>query len=206
MNREKPSITRFGITHKATIMAMPDDGSKPEPVEFFITANAFPDGRLAEIFVCTRKEGTTINGLLDAVSTLTSVCLQSGWPLYKLVEKFSHSKFAPMGRTIGETPVRYAKSILDYVFRYLGEVYGGMPADLVHPTHEEPVDLEPSAATVVIPPDPKAEAERQERIAAHDRWMQAWAEEDSKNQAAAAAWNAAHPITTPALPADRPMP
>jgi len=216
MNREKPTETRFGLTHKATILAMSDDGTSPDPVEFFIISNTFPDGRLCEIFLTTRKEGSTIDGLLDGIATLTSFCLQSGWPLYKLVEKFSHTKFEPMGYTKGETCVRYAKSILDYVFRYLGETFGDMPAEMEH-SHssgddqtELPATDPDTEAVVEIAPDLDEEAKKEEArlelIEAHKRITQARDDEDRKNQEAAVAWHAAHPKTYPEYPENRPMP
>ena len=210
MTREKPENVRTGQTHKATIRAMPEDGTDPVPVEFFIISNTFPDGRLCEIFLTTRKEGSTIDGLLDCIATLTSFCLQSGWPLYKLVEKFGHSKFEPMGYTQGETPIRYAKSIVDYIFRYLGETYGGIHAELEHPGYDAVVELPPTTATVVIVPEKDAavaESTRLALIAAHRRIVDAKAEQSRTNEAAAKAWHDAHPQPVlPDLPDTRPMP
>ena len=65
------------------------------------------------------KEGSTISGLMDAFATQTSVALQYGVPLEVMVRKFSHMRFEPGGYTSNpEIPI--AKSIIDYIFRWLG--------------------------------------------------------------------------------------
>jgi ribonucleoside-diphosphate reductase alpha chain len=66
------------------------------------------------------KEGSTVSGLMDTIATMTSIALQYGVPLKALVDKFSHTRFEPSGFTNNpEIPI--AKSITDYVFRYLGQ-------------------------------------------------------------------------------------
>ena len=65
------------------------------------------------------KEGSTISGLMDTIATLTSVALQYGVPLEALVNKFSHVRFEPSGFT-KNPDVPFAKSLTDYIFRFLG--------------------------------------------------------------------------------------
>jgi ribonucleoside-diphosphate reductase alpha chain len=56
---------------------------------------------------------------MDTIATMTSIALQYGVPPQALVDKFSHTRFEPSGFTNNrEIPI--AKSITDYVFRYLG--------------------------------------------------------------------------------------
>ena len=65
------------------------------------------------------KEGSTVSGLMDTIATMTSIALQYGVPLKALVDKFSHTRFEPSGFTNNkEIPI--AKSVMDYVFRHLG--------------------------------------------------------------------------------------
>lgn len=128
MERKRPPTDRAGITHKIVILAMDDDGVVRD-VELFMTANTYPDGKVCEIFLTCDKEGSLVAGLLDVVATQTSMLLQSGWSLEKLVDKFAHSKFAPMGHTKGDTKIKYAKSIIDYIFRWLGSTFCNIPAD-----------------------------------------------------------------------------
>ena len=74
------------------------------------------------MFIHVSKEGSTVSGLMDAVGTLTSVALQSGVPLSTLVKKFRHMRFEPSGWT-RNPEITHADSILDYVFRWMGQRY-----------------------------------------------------------------------------------
>ena len=65
------------------------------------------------------KEGSTIGGLMDSFGTAISISLQYGVPLEVLVNKFSHTRFEPMGHTTNPD-IRIAKSVVDYIFRWLG--------------------------------------------------------------------------------------
>jgi ribonucleoside-diphosphate reductase alpha chain len=56
---------------------------------------------------------------MDTIATLTSIALQYGVPLEDLVNKFSHVRFEPSGFT-NNPNVPIAKSLTDYIFRYLG--------------------------------------------------------------------------------------
>jgi ribonucleoside-diphosphate reductase alpha chain len=64
------------------------------------------------------KEGSVVSGLVDAFATGTSIMLQYGVPLEVLVNKFSHTRFEPSGYT-NNPKIPIAKSILDYIFRWL---------------------------------------------------------------------------------------
>jgi ribonucleoside-diphosphate reductase alpha chain len=79
----------------------------------------YPDGRPGELFITMAKEGSTVGGLMDAFGTAISICLQYGVPLEVLVNKFSHTRFEPMGHT-SNPDIRLAKSVVDYIFRWLG--------------------------------------------------------------------------------------
>ena len=65
------------------------------------------------------KEGSTVSGLMDTLATTISVALQYGVPLKDLVNKFAHVRFEPSGFT-GNQEIPIAKSIVDYIFRWLG--------------------------------------------------------------------------------------
>ena len=79
----------------------------------------YDDGAPGEIFITMAKEGFTISGLMDAFATAVSFNLQYGVPLKFLVDKFAHVRFEPSGWT-GDQQIPYAKSIMDYIFRWLG--------------------------------------------------------------------------------------
>jgi len=79
----------------------------------------YDDESVGEIFIRMAKEGSTISGLMDTIATLTSIALQYGVPLGALVNKFIHVRFEPSGFTTNpDIPI--AKSLTDYIFRYLG--------------------------------------------------------------------------------------
>ena len=103
---------RRSITHKFSIAAH----------EGYLTVGLYDDGQPGEIFLVMAKEGSTISGLMDAFATAISLALQYGVPLEALIEKFSHSRFEPSGFT-GNPRVPMAKSIIDYIFRWLASKF-----------------------------------------------------------------------------------
>ncbi len=110
--RRKLPDERAALTHKFSIAGH----------EGYLTIGLYEDGKPGEIFLRMAKEGSTISGLMDTIATMTSVSLQYGVPLKALVDKFSHTRFEPSGFTNNrEIPI--AKSLVDYVFRYLGNRY-----------------------------------------------------------------------------------
>jgi ribonucleoside-diphosphate reductase alpha chain len=107
--RRKLPDERRSITHKFSIGGH----------EGYITVGMYDDGQPGEIFINMAKEGSTIAGLMDSFATSVSYCLQYGVPLKFLVSKFGHVRFEPSGWT-GNPQISYAKSIPDYLFRWLG--------------------------------------------------------------------------------------
>ena len=87
--------------------------------EGYIHVGFYEDGSPGEVFLRMSKEGTAVSGLMDSVAVLTSIALQYGVPLESLVNKFSHVRFEPSGFT-SNPDIPMAKSIIDYVFRWLG--------------------------------------------------------------------------------------
>jgi ribonucleoside-diphosphate reductase alpha chain len=84
----------------------------------------YEDGAPGEIFITMAKEGSTISGLMDAFATEVNFNLQYGVPLKFLVDKFAHVRFEPRGWT-GNQQIPCAKSIKDYIFRWLGAKFLG---------------------------------------------------------------------------------
>jgi ribonucleoside-diphosphate reductase alpha chain len=107
MRRKLPD-ERHAITHKFDIAGH----------EGYITVGLYEDGMPGEIFLVMAKEGSTISGFADAFAQAISYALQYGVPLQELVDKFSHVRFEPSGMT-KNPDVRFAKSIVDYIFRWL---------------------------------------------------------------------------------------
>jgi ribonucleoside-diphosphate reductase alpha chain len=112
--RRKLPDERASITHKFSIGGH----------EGYITVGLYEDGSPGELFISMAKEGSTISGLMDSFATAISYALQYGVPLKFFVDKFSHVRFEPSGWT-GNPTVPYAKSIMDYIFRWLGAKFLG---------------------------------------------------------------------------------
>jgi ribonucleoside-diphosphate reductase alpha chain len=110
--RRKLPDERRAITHKFDIMGH----------EGYITVGLFEDGQPGEIFLVMAKEGSTISGFADAFAQAISYALQYGVPLQALVDKFSHVRFEPSGMT-KNPEIRFAKSIVDYIFRWLASKF-----------------------------------------------------------------------------------
>ncbi|MBN1845490.1 MAG: vitamin B12-dependent ribonucleotide reductase [Sedimentisphaerales bacterium] len=104
--------TRHSITHKFDVAGH----------EGYLTVGLYKDGQPGELFITMAKEGSTVGGLMDAFGTCISMALQYGVPLSTLVEKFSHSRFEPAGMT-GNLDIPFAKSIIDYIARWLGMTF-----------------------------------------------------------------------------------
>ena len=99
---------RKAITHKFSIGGH----------EGYLTVGMYEDGSPGELFCVMAKEGSVVSGLMDSFATALSLSLQYGVPLKVLVDKFSHTRFEPSGFT-GNPQIPIAKSIVDYVFRWL---------------------------------------------------------------------------------------
>lgn len=126
---------RLSLTHKFSIAGL--DG--------YITVGMYHDGKPGEIFITVAKQGSVINGLMDAFATSVSIALQYGVPLEVLVSKFAHVRFEPSGYS-SNPAVGYAKSIVDYVFRWMESKFLEGKADA--PPSVEPPDLEATAGVV----------------------------------------------------------
>ncbi|MBI3693875.1 MAG: vitamin B12-dependent ribonucleotide reductase [Acidobacteria bacterium] len=107
--RRKLPDERKSITHKFSVGGH----------EGYITVGMYDDGQPGEIFIRMAKEGSTISGLMDSFATAISMALQYGVPIQVLVDKFVHVRFEPSGWT-GNKEIPYAKSVMDYIFRWLG--------------------------------------------------------------------------------------
>ncbi len=106
--RRKLPDTRQSLTHKFSVAGH----------EGYITVGMYEDGQPGEIFVTLGKAGSTLAGFADAFATAVSFALQHGVELQFLVDKFSHARFEPSGFT-GNPEIPIAKSIVDYVFRWM---------------------------------------------------------------------------------------
>jgi ribonucleoside-diphosphate reductase alpha chain len=156
------------LAAKPTRRVMPIDrqeiGRKFQVGEYegYIHVGLFPEGDPGDIFVDIAKEGTTLAGLMNAFMIAVSVGIQYGVPLEVFISKFAHMRFEPSGMT-NDPDIRIAKSIPDYVFRWMGkrfldaetqadlgimsqEMRDQMAAGLGHPPARQPSDRPAPAA------------------------------------------------------------
>ena len=106
--RHKLQEERASITHKF----------KVGDHEGYITVGLYPNGKPGELFITMAKEGSTVSGMMDSFALAVSIALQHGVPLELFCEKFAHTRFEPSGWS-GNPDIGYAKSIMDYIFRWL---------------------------------------------------------------------------------------
>jgi ribonucleoside-diphosphate reductase alpha chain len=135
--RRKLPDERVAMTHKFSV----------EGQEGYVTVGLYEDGKPGELFITMAKEGSTLSGVMDAFATAISLTLQYGVPLEFLVNKFSHVRFEPSGWT-NNAQIPYAKSIIDYIFRWLA-------AKFLPPEQQAAVGVQPLPADetqAVTPP------------------------------------------------------
>ncbi len=134
---------RASLTHKFSIAGH----------EGYITVGLYPNGQPGEIFIKMAKEGSTVSGLMDSFATAVSLSLQHGVPLKVLCEKFAHTRFEPSGWT-GNEQIGFAKSIMDYIFRWLQlrflsghqlSLFSGLAAGVQRPVDEPLHETTPPA-------------------------------------------------------------
>jgi ribonucleoside-diphosphate reductase alpha chain len=149
--RHKLPDERKAITHKFDIAGH----------EGYITVGLFEDGQPGEIFLVMAKEGSTISGFADAFAQAISYALQYGVPLQALVDKFSHVRFEPSGMT-RNPDIRFAKSIVDYIFRWLASKFLSPEAQFHAGVNNRELDEHPNqlTATSSAVPDPQPASAR----------------------------------------------
>ncbi len=146
-HRRKLPPERRSITHKFAI------GSH----EGYITVGMYEDGTPGEIFIKMAKEGSTLSGIMDGFALAVSISLQYGVPLKALVDKFINSRFEPAGFT-GNPEIPMARSIVDYIGRWLGGKFISRDYLVNHESTSEETDEIPPAPPVlaVAPAKPAA--------------------------------------------------
>jgi ribonucleoside-diphosphate reductase alpha chain len=144
--RHKLPAERNSITHKFSVGGH----------EGYLTVGKYEDGTPGEIFIKMAKEGSTLSGIMDAFALSVSIALQYGVPLRALVDKFCNSRFEPSGYT-GNPEIRYAKSIVDYIGRWLGGKFISRDyLDVDAVTEQDPAASSVPPAPVAKPPAPVA--------------------------------------------------
>jgi ribonucleoside-diphosphate reductase alpha chain len=151
---------RLGFTQEARVASH----------KVFLRTGQYDDGSLGEIFVDMHKEGAAFRSLMNCFAISVSMGLQHGVPLASYVEQFTFTRFEPQGPVEGHPNVKFATSIIDYIFRTLGVEYlkrydlAHVPPDEVVQEMADPTDAiavqnyapEPSS----LPPPPAVAPDR----------------------------------------------
>jgi ribonucleoside-diphosphate reductase alpha chain len=111
--REKMPDRRKGYTQKAVV-----GGHK-----VYLRTGEYDDGRLGEIFIDMHKEGAALRSIINNFAIAISLGLQYGVPLDEYVDAFTFTRFEPSGPVQGNDSIKFATSIVDYVFRELAVSY-----------------------------------------------------------------------------------
>ncbi len=111
--RERMPDRRKGYTQKAVV-----GGHK-----IYLRTGEYDNGKLGEIFIDMHKEGAALRSLLNNFAIAVSLGLQYGVPLDEYVDAFTFTRFEPSGPVQGNDSIKFATSILDYVFRELAVSY-----------------------------------------------------------------------------------
>jgi len=111
--REKMPDRRKGYTQKAVV-----GGHK-----VYLRTGEYDDGRLGEIFIDMHKEGAALRSIINNFAIAVSLGLQYGVPLDEYVDAFTFTRFEPSGPVQGNDSIKYATSMLDYIFRELAVSY-----------------------------------------------------------------------------------
>ena len=128
--RRRLAETRNSITHKFSVAGH----------EGYLTVGLYEDGQPGELFITMAKEGSTVGGLMDVVGTCVSMALQYGVPLITLVDKFRHARFEPAGMTSNKN-IPFAKSLIDYIFCWMGCQFIPGYAEKNTPNHTKTPDI-----------------------------------------------------------------
>ena len=131
LKRHRLSKKRRGVTVEAKV-----GGQK-----VYLRTGEYEDGKLGEIFIDMHKEGAAFRSMMNCFAIAISLGLQYGVPLEEFVDVFTFTRFEPHG-TVDHPNVKFATSVIDYIFRVLGMEYLGRtdfvqvkPEEMISPPH-----------------------------------------------------------------------
>ncbi len=133
-SRHRLPKKRAGLTQEARI-----GGHK-----VYVRTGEYENGGLGEIFIDMHKEGAAYRSMMNCFAIAVSLGLQYGVPLQEYVDVFTFTRFEPSG-PVDHPNIKFATSIVDYIFRLLAMEYLG---------RHDLVQVPPMGATtdVTLPP------------------------------------------------------
>lgn len=107
--RNKPDGMRASRTHAAKI----------GDIELYITIGFYENGKIAELFVSTDKDGTVVKGLVASLSKSLSHMLQYNIPPEKISTMLRGQKYEPAGFVERHPYIKHATSISDLISKVI---------------------------------------------------------------------------------------
>lgn len=136
----------------------------------YLRTGEYEDQMLGEIFIDMHKEGAAFRSLMNCFAIAVSLGLQYGVPLKEFVDVFTFTRFEPQG-PVDHPNIKYATSVIDYVFRVLGMEYLGR-TDFIHKPAEgdqiSPAQKEDHKLNKAPKPEIKKETHAQAISSIHD--------------------------------------
>lgn len=145
--RERLDADRTGKTRPFRMRYADETSGEPRVLKFYVTANAYPDGRIAEVFIRGDKIGSFLGGALDTWAVMFSMAMQHGIPMSSITEKLRHQRFGPGGfGSTGDPRFPSCTSMFDLIAQWLEYEYPngiakemqGRQTDATEPKVEEP--------------------------------------------------------------------
>ncbi len=130
LRRRRLPLKRLGFTQEAKV-----GGHK-----VYLRTGEYADGTPGEIFIDMHKEGAAFRSMMNCFAISLSLGLQYGVPLEEYVDCFTFTRFEPQG-PVNHPNIKYATSVIDYIFRVLGMEYLGR-TDFVQVKPVDGLDLE----------------------------------------------------------------
>ncbi len=141
LHRRRLPKKRQGFTQEARV-----GGQK-----VYLRTGEYKDGGLGEIFIDVHKEGAAYRSMMSCFAIAVSLGLQYGVPLDEYVNVFTFTRFEPQG-TVDHPNVKYATSIVDYIFRVLGMEYLGRTDFIQVPPEQAAAETEKAKSNDEVSP------------------------------------------------------
>ena len=108
-------------------------------IELYITVGFYQNGKMAEIFVSSDKEGTVVKGLLASLSKALSNMLQYNVPAAEISRILRGQQFEPSGFVSRHPYIKNASSLADLISKVIDIELGDFSRIQVKPDDFKPV-------------------------------------------------------------------
>jgi len=119
--RERLDSVRDGKTRRFNLKYLDEITGEPKELKFYVVANCYADGRLAEVFIRGDKIGGFLGGALDMWAIMFSLAMQHGIPMQTVMDKMRHQRFGPGAHGVGTGDPEFpsCSSMFDLIAQWL---------------------------------------------------------------------------------------